>query len=404
MIKIGVIFGGPTVEHEVSIISAVQAMNNLNKEKYDIYPIYISKDKIWYTGKMLMDIDIYRDFDNLKKFAKKVVLFNNNGTYSLQSLGMFKSIVTDLDIILPVVHGNNMEDGTLQGYLEMVGIPYVGSGVLGSSLGQDKVAMKQIFSSVGLPIVPYIWFFDYQYYETKEAILKDVSKLGYPVIVKPATLGSSVGINFVKDEKDLNKAIEEAIDYDKKIIIEKAVENLVEVNCSVIGNYESQQASLLEEVMSTKEFLSYQDKYVGNGKGKIKGKLQPSKGMAGANRILPARLDKDMTLKIQNLAKDAFVSLNLSGICRIDFLIDSKTNKIYINEPNTIPGSLSFYLWQPSGKKYEDLLDEVITLAIKDYKNKNKKTTTFNTNILSSFAGAKGIKGLKGVKNNYKQN
>ena len=398
MIKLGVIFGGPTVEHEVSIISAVQAMNYLNKEKYDIYPIYISKDRNWYTGQMLKDIDIYRDFDNLKKFAKRVVLFNKDGRYCLQSLGVFKSIITDLDVILPIVHGNNMEDGTLQGYLDMVGIPYVGSGVLGSSLGQDKVVMKQVFSSVGLPIVPYIWFFDYQYYETKDAIFKDVDKLGYPVIVKPATLGSSVGINFVKDEKELNKAIEDAIEYDQKIVIEKAVENLIEVNCSVLGNYESQQASVLEEVMSTKEFLTYQDKYIGGGKGKLKGKMSPSKGMAGANRILPARLTDDMTKKVQELAKDAFVALNLSGVCRIDFLIDSKTNKIYINEPNTIPGSLSFYLWEPTGKKYEDLLDEMITIAIKDHKNRNKKTITFDTNILSNFSGVKGVKGLKGIK------
>lgn len=398
MIKLGVIFGGPTVEHEVSIISAVQAMNSLNKEKYDVYPIYISKDRNWYTGNMLTDIDMYRDFDTLKRYAKRVVLFNKDGKFLLQSLGLFKSIVTELDVILPIVHGNNMEDGTLQGYLDMVGIPYVGSGVLGSSLGQDKVVMKQVFSSVGLPIVPYIWFFDSQYYESKEAILKDTEKLGYPVIVKPATLGSSVGINFVKDEKELSKAIEDAINYDTKIIIEKAVENLVEVNCSVLGNYENQQASLLEEVMGTKEFLTYQDKYIGGGKNKLKGKGTASKGMAGANRILPARLDEDMTLKVQNLAKDAFVSLNLSGVCRIDFLIDGKSKKIYVNEPNTIPGSLSFYLWEPTGKKYEDLLDEIITIAIKDYKNKNKKTTTFDTNILSNFAGSKGMKGLKGVK------
>jgi len=398
MIKLGVIFGGPTVEHEVSIISAVQAMNNLNKEKYDIYPIYVSKDRIWYTGKMLMDIDIYRDFDNLKKFAKKVVLLNKDGRFCLQSLGLFKNIVTDLDVVLPVVHGNNMEDGTLQGYLDMVGIPYVGSSVLGSSLGQDKVVMKQVFSSVGLPVVPYIWFFDYQYYESKDAILKDVNKLGYPVIVKPATLGSSVGINFVKDENELNSAIEDAINYDKKIIVEKAVENLIEVNCSVVGNYEKQEASLLEEVMGTKEFLTYQDKYIGGGKAKG-GKVQSSsKGMAGANRILPARISDEMTKKVQQIAKDAFVSLNLSGVCRIDFLIDGKTEKIYVNEPNTIPGSLSFYLWEPTGKKYEELLDEIITIAIKEHKNKNKKTITFDTNILSNFSGSKGAKGLKGIK------
>mgnify|MGYP002618537607 FL=1 len=398
MIKLGVIFGGPTVEHEVSVISAVQAMKSLDTEKYDIYPIYIAKDRTWYTGKMLMGIDIYRDFDNLKRFAKKVVLVNKNGSFILKTLGTISKTVTDLDVVLPIVHGNNMEDGTIQGYLEMVGIPYVGSGIIGSSLGQDKVIMKQVFSSVGIPVVPYVWFFDYQYYENKEEIKKDVSKLDYPVIVKPATLGSSVGISFVKEEKDLFNAIEEAITYDRKIVIEKAVTNLVEVNCSVLGSYEKMEASVLEEVMSTKEFLTYQDKYVGSSK--VKGKIpNGSKGMASASRIIPARLDSDTTLKIQNIAKDAFMALNLSGVCRIDFLVDGKTNKVYINEPNTIPGSLSFYLWEKSGKSYTDLLDEMITIAIKDYKNKSKKVTTFDTNILSSFNGLKGAKGIKGKLN-----
>ena len=196
----------------------------------------------------------------LKKYAKKVTLYNNKGRFSLQSLGLFKKNIVDLDIVLPVVHGNNVEDGTLQGYLETVGIPYVGSGVLGSSLGQDKVIMKQVFESSDINIVPYTWFFDNEYYQDKDKIFKSVKKLGYPVVVKPATLGSSIGITYVKDENDVENAINEAINYDTKVVIEKAIENLVEVNCSVIGNYETQEASVLEEVMSTAEFLTYQDK------------------------------------------------------------------------------------------------------------------------------------------------
>lgn len=390
-IKVGVIFGGPTVEHEVSIISAVQAMEHLNKEKYDIYPIYISKDRTWYTGKMLADIDIYRDFDTLKRYAKKVVLYNHKGLFRLQALNLFRTVVADLDIILPVVHGNNMEDGTLQGYLELVGVPYVGSNVLGSSLGQDKVVMKQVFESLNLPVVEYTWFFDKEYFLDKEEIIKKVKKIGFPVIVKPATLGSSVGITYVKDISGLENAIEDAISYDTKIVIEKAVENLVEVNCSVLGTYESQQASTLEEVMSTQEFLTYQDKYLSGGKGKLGSK--GSKGMASASRIIPARLDNKTTNLVQDLAKEAFKALNLSGVCRIDFLINSKTNKVYINEPNTIPGSLSFYLWEETNKPYEQLLDEMITLAIKQYKVKHQKTISFDTNILSNYNGAKGIKG-----------
>ena len=366
-------------------------MNHLNKEKYEIYPIYIAKDRTWYTGKMLSDIDMYRDFDTLKRYAKKVILYNRNGAFRLQSLGLFRTVIADLDIVLPVVHGNNMEDGTIQGYLEMVGVPYVGSGVLGSSLGQDKVVMKQIFESLDLPIVPYVWFFDNEYYQDRDEIIKKCKKLGFPLIVKPASLGSSVGITYVKNIEGLENAIEEAINYDTKIIVEKAVENLIEVNCSVLGNYQNQQASTLEEVMSTAEFLTYQDKYLGGGKSKVATK--GSKGMASTNRVIPARLDEKTTNKVKEIAKDVFRALNLSGVCRIDFLIDGKSNKIYINEPNTIPGSLSFYLWEATDKPYEQLLDEMITLAIKQYKQKHQKTYSFDTNILSNFSGSKGVKG-----------
>ena len=389
-IKVGVIFGGETVEHEVSIITAVQAMEHINQDKYEIIPVYISKDRIWYTGKMLMDIEIYKDFNQLKKYAKQVVLTKGkNGFYLQNTKGLFRRNITDIDIAFPMVHGNNVEDGTLQGYLDSLGIPYVGSKVLGSAIGQDKVVMKQIFKSMDLPIVDYTWFFDSDYVDDSDKIFEDVKKLGYPVIVKPATLGSSVGITYVKNEAELANAIEEAMKYDIKIIVEKAVQNLVEVNCSVFGNYSYQETSLIEEVTSDEEFLTYADKYTGGSKGKLKGS---SKGMASASRIIPARISKDLTKKIEETSKTVFRALNLGGVCRIDYLIDKKTNKFYINEPNTIPGSLAFYLWEPAGKKYEDLLDDMITLSIKDYKNREKKIYSFESNILSN-AGLKGLKG-----------
>ncbi len=391
-IKVGVIFGGETVEHEVSVITAVQAMEHINKDKYEIIPIYISKDRIWYTSPMLMDIDVYKDFNDLKRYAKQVVLTKIDDKFYLQNTkGLFKRNITDIDIAFPIVHGNNVEDGTLQGYLDSVGIPYVGSKVLGSALGQDKVVMKQVFKDMGLPIVDYTWFFDSEYADDCEKIFANVKKIGYPVIVKPATLGSSVGITFVKEEKELANAIEEAMKYDVKVVVEKAVKNLVEVNCSVLGNYSYQEASVIEEVTSDDEFLTYADKYIGGSKGKLKG---PSKGMASASRIIPARISKEMTENIQETSKQAFKALNLGGVCRIDYLIDKKTKKYYINEPNTIPGSLSFYLWEKTGKKYEDLLDEMITLCIKDYKNRSKKIYSFESNILSNY----GVKGLKGMK------
>ena len=394
-IKVGVIFGGESVEHEVSIISAIQAMEHMNKEKYDIIPIYISKDRTWYSGKMLMDIDVFKNFDDLKKFAKKVTMVKKDDKFYLQKVnGIFRRDITDIDIVFPIVHGNNVEDGSLQGYLDSIGIPYVGSKVLGSALGQDKIVMKQVFKSCNLPIVDYTWFYDFEYNENKEEIIKNIKKLSYPIIVKPATLGSSVGITFVKNENNIYSAIEEAIKYDKKIIVEKAIENLTEVNCSVLGNYMHQDVSALEEVMSDNNMLTYQDKYIGGSKGKLKGiKGIGSKGMASASRVIPARISEDLEKEIKELSKNVFKALNLSGICRIDYLIDKKNNKVYVNEPNTIPGSLSFYLWEPIGKKYDQLLDDAINIAIKEYKNKLKKTYSFDTNILSNYNGIKGSKG-----------
>ena len=391
-IKVGVIFGGETVEHEVSIISAVQAMKNLDKEKYEVIPIYISKDRIWYTGHMLEDIEFYKDFNNMKMYAKKVVLYKKGDAFFLgQTTGLFRKDITSVDVILPVVHGNGIEDGTLAGYLDTVGIPYCESHVLGSALGQDKVVMKQVLKSCGLPIVDYTWFYDNEYLEQKEKILKDIDKLGYPVIVKPATLGSSVGIHFVKDKNDIESAIDEAISYDNKVVVEKAVENLIEVNSSVLGNYEYQRVSPLEEVMGLDEILSFTDKYLSNAKKTGTG----SKGMASASRIIPARISKELTEQIQETSKKVFKTFNFSGVVRIDYLIDGKTKKFYVNEPNTVPGSLSFYLWKEDNLKYSELLDEIINIAIREYKNKTKKVRTFDSNILEGFNGSKGSKGLK---------
>lgn len=395
-IKVGVIFGGETVEHEVSIISALQAIKNLDESKYEIIPIYISKDKTWYTGHILLDIETFKDFNNVKKYAKKVTLYKKENSYLLQcTTGLFRKDITDIDVILPVVHGNNVEDGTLAGYLDTVGIPYVGSHVLGAALGQDKVAMKQIMASNDIPVVDYTWFFDNEYTEDKDKILKNIKKVGYPVVVKPATLGSSVGITYVKSEKYIEEALETAISYDTKVVVEKAVENLVEVNDSVLGSYEYQKVSPIEEVMGEDEILSYADKYLGNAKKTG----SASKGMASTSRIIPARISDKLTNEIQDCSKKVFRIMNFSGVCRIDYLIDSKTQKFYVNEPNTIPGSLSFYLWKEAGMKYSDLLDEMIQIAIKEYKHKSKKVRSFDSNILEGFNGSKGCKGLKGLKN-----
>lgn len=397
-LKLGVIFGGNTVEHEISIITAIQAMENLDQEKYDIVPIYISKDKIWYTGKLLMDIGLYKNFDDLKGYAKKCVLYNKNGKYVLQSTGLFKRTLTELDLVFPIVHGNNAEDGTLVGYLETIGIPYVGSRVLGSALGQDKVVQKQVLSEEKLPIVKYVWFYDNEYFLNRDEIIDNIEKIGYPVVVKPATLGSSIGIRVAKDKKELDGAINEAIKYDNKIIVEQVIKNLIEVNCAVLGNYEYQETSYIAEMKLKNEILTFNDKYIGNGSGGKKGNtIKNSSSMDNSDFKIPASLDEKMTNEIYDLAKKTFRVLNLSGVVRVDFLIDSRENKVYINEPNIIPGSLAFYMFDKKTKNYTKLLDELITLAIKDYKKRSKKITSFDNNVLSTY-NANGAKGSKKFK------
>ena len=394
MIRLGVIFGGESVEHEVSIISAVQAMNKLDREKYEIIPIYITKDREWYTGESLKDIDVYQDLELLKRYNKNVVLYAKDGKFVLQTKGFFKRIVKEVDMIFPIVHGTNVEDGTLQGYLKSIGVPFVGCDVTASAVSQDKVIQKQIFKDEGLPITEFVWFFDSEYLDDSEEIIKKVEKLKYPVIIKPATLGSSVGISVAHNKEELATSIEEAITYDNKIVIEEVVENLTEVNISVLGNYEHINLSEIEQVMSDNDLLTYEDKYIGGSKKNG----HASKGMASAARKIPADIPEKMKDEVRDVASKAYRALNASGVGRIDFLIDNKKKKVYINEINPCPGSLAFYLWEPTGKDYTDLLDDMINIAIKDYKKRINKIHSFDSNILQGFSGTKGLKGIKGIK------
>ncbi len=400
-IRLGVIFGGESVEHEVSIISAIQAMYKMDNERYEVIPIYISKDRQWYTGEILKDMETYQDLELLKRYTKNVVLYEKDGKYLLQSKkGLFNKTIKEIDMVFPIVHGTNVEDGTLQGYLQSVGIPFVGCDVYASVVGQDKIFQKQIFGSENIPITDYVWFYDVEYQDDNQAIIDRIEKLKYPVIVKPATLGSSVGIAVAKDKESLKEAIDTAITYDNKIVVEKVVKNLMEVNISVLGNYENQQVSAIEQVIPTNSFLTYEDKYIGDGKikGKTGAKFKTSKGMVSTNRIVPANLPEDLASQIKEIAIKSFKTLKSSGVVRIDFLVDSKTNKVYINEINNIPGSLSFYLWEPIGKDYSELLDDMINIGIKDYKRRTAKTHSFESNILKGFTELGGVKGLKGIK------
>ena len=380
-LKVGFIYGGISTEHEISIISALQAINNMNIDKYDVVPIYLSKNGVFYTGKYLLNIDNYKDLSLIPKKCKEVSIIKKNYDFALLSVNFPHKILTNIDIFFPVVHGYNVEDGSIAGFLETIGAPYAESDLYASLIGQDKVIQKMVFKENEINVVPYTYFYENEYLDNEEEIISKINELSFPVIVKPARLGSSVGISIAADEVSLKEAINEALKYDEKIIVEKVIENLKELNCSVLGDKDLYKPSLIEEVSAKENILSYEDKYISGSK---------SKGMASASRKVPADISKKLTKEIENMSVRACKALNTSGIVRIDYLYDTKNEKVYLNEINIIPGSLSFYLWKDT--KYKDLLASIIELGIKKYKNKSKKQTSFETNVLQNFNCTKGIK------------
>ncbi len=386
-LNIGVLFGGNSVEHEVSVISASQAIAAIDKERYHVIPLYLTKDHRLFSGEALFDVKNYKSTSNLLKQCKQVSIVKIQQRFYIQPVksSLFAK-AQEVDVILPVVHGTHCEDGSIQGYLETIGIPYSGSDVISAALGQDKVFMKMAFEHHNIPMVPWFYFNQNEYRLNKDKVISDIlSKVGLPCVVKPARLGSSVGITLVKTLETLNESIIDALNYDTKIVIEKAVIDLREVNCSVLGDEVSVEASVLEEVMKYDAILSYKDKYQSNSK---------SKGMASTSRICPAELDDALTKKVQDLAKEVFVVLGCSGVTRIDFLMDSNTMELYVNEINTIPGSLSFYLWDKSGYNFTDLMDRLIDQSIQRQRRREKMVFSFESNLLDLYSN-KGSKGSK---------
>lgn len=398
MIKVGVIFGGESVEHEVSIITAVQAMSFMDTSKYDVIPIYIDKNRNWYTGDCLKNMESYKNMAEIPFIAKEITLTKKDDLYVLQKKrGLFKGVVDTIDVAFPIVHGKGVEDGSLSGYLESLGIPYVGPSMLGAAIGQDKVVQKQVLQASNIPVVDYVWFYDHEYLNDEEKIIKQIKELKLPVIVKPARLGSSVGINVAKTEEELKEAIDDAIQYDEKIVVEAMVKNLLEVDCAVVGNSEEMECSLIGEMLTDNDFLTFEDKYLGKGGGKKGGAKNAGPKTGGVINTggfkIPAELDEEVEEQVYRYSKEAFRALNLKGVTRFDFLVDKKAKKAYVNEPNTIPGCLAFFFYTPKGKTYTMLLDELIKQTIKDYKNLSKKVTSFESNVLSTYNGSKGAKG-----------
>jgi len=388
--KVAVLFGGKSVEHEVSIISAIQAIMSMDREKYEIIPVYITKDGDMYTGEKTGDIEAYKNIPELLKKSQRVIFINENGQVSMMPYPMKKfgkNNAIAVDVAFPIVHGTNEEDGTLQGYLKTVGLPFVGCDVTASALGMDKYLMKAVLKDNGVPVLDCILFRSCDYRDVAAMIDRVEKKFGYPVIVKPVNLGSSVGISVAKNKTELEKSIDDAYTYATRILVEPAIMNLREINCAVLGDENEAEASECEEPLHSDEILSYEDKYLNNAKG-------GSKGMASVSRKIPAELSQDKRKEVRDMAVKAFQCLGCSGVSRIDFMIDRDTDKLYLNEINTIPGSLAFYLWEPVGVKYTQLLDRMIQLAMKREREEKSLTYTFDTNILSqqTLSGAKGVK------------
>lgn len=373
-LKVGVIFGGNSLEHELSIISALQAMDNIDTDKYEVVPIYITKDLTWYSSGCLRFIDSFNNFNLIERYATKVNLINKKGRFILQTQGLIKRELTELHLVIPIMHGHGTEDGTIQGYLQMVGIPYISNNIYSSVICQDKVFTKQLLEHNELPTVKYVWFFDNEYKKNKEELFKKIDKLDYPLIVKPATLGSSIGIVTVKRKEELDTAINEVLKYDRKIIVEELIEEVLEYNISILKTNEKLYISSIEEIKTNLEYRNYVDKY--NLENHQNGNIV---------RTLPAKISDKMSDEIISLANKTINFLNNTGLSTIDFLYDTKKKKLYIDEINSIPTCYSHHLWEESNISYKELFNILIEDAIKNFNKSNEMVISMNMDILKDL-------------------
>lgn len=373
--QIAVVFGSQSVEHEVSIITAMQVMRAFNPDAYDVIPIYIAKSGEWYTGAALRDLATFKKL-NLGELEKVQLVLDPTSPhlFRAQGKGLFaKERGIHVDVVFPAVHGTHGEDGTLQGLLELTGVPYVGAGVLGSAVGMDKVLMKAAFEQNNLPVVNYLWVLRSRLKKKREEVLAWIeSNLRYPLFVKPANLGSSIGISKARNRDELQFALDVAGNYDRKLLVEESIERVQEINCAVMGN-EDPVPSVCEEPVSWESFLSYDDKYL---------RGQSRKGMKSAQRRIPAEIPDDLTREIQDLAVRAFRAVDCRGLARIDLLVDRDTRQVYVNEVNTLPGSMSFYLWRPLGLTPSQVVDNLVQLAVEADDDKGKTIFSYDSNLL----------------------
>ena len=389
-LNVAVFFGCRSVEHEVSIISAVQAMRAMNRDKYDITPVYVTKQGAMYSSSAMFEIENFRDIGKLLSESEEVTFVKKADGVFMHPVNRkaFRKVKeVKIDLAFPIVHGTNCEDGTIAGYFEFLGLPYISCDIISAAVGMDKAVFKDVLSAAGLPVLGCVRFTAREYMLGGAEISEKIkTQVGFPLIVKPINLGSSVGISKVKTESELDEAIRLAMSFADRILVERAVCNLREINCSVLGDGDDCAASVCEEPFMHDEILSYKDKYEGGAKD------GPSKGMASLGRKIPADIPDELSERIRDISCRIFKAIGASGVVRIDYLLDNKSGEIYANEINTIPGSLAFYLWEATGTKYSELVD---TAFRRERKRENLRYT-IDTNILSGVSfGSKGSKGSK---------
>ncbi|HLH22281.1 MAG TPA: D-alanine--D-alanine ligase family protein [Chloroflexota bacterium] len=440
--RLAVIFGSRSVEHEVSIITAHQIMAAADAEKYELVPIYITKQGEWLTGPALIDSHYMAPdkhpepsvYVNLARFqeptrlegVERVALAPAPSQRALVrldggGLSLFRrGAGPEIDVVFPAVHGTHGEDGTLQGLLELADLPYVGAGVAAAAVGMDKLLMKAAFQAAGLPVVAARGYTRAAYQRDPDRVLDEIeAALGYPAFVKPAVLGSSIGVARAGSREDLRFALEVACSYGRRVLVERAVEPLIEVNCAVLGNDEP-IPSVCEQPIPSEGVLSFADKYLRGAKegptppaplpmreGGGPGMAEPSpailrresgpgrvgqKGAGPAGRLIPAPISEGLTARIQALAVAAFRAIDGAGVARVDFLVSPDEQQVYVNEINTMPGSLSFYLWEPSGVSFPALVDRLVALALERHADKQRTTYSYETDLLqrSRLGGKRG--------------
>ncbi len=417
-LRIGIFFGGTSPEHEVSVITGLQAVAALSEgalstralsmragadTKLVVTPVYVTKSGTWFVGEVLDAVERYADIPALLSRATEVAAASGPGrTMKLVPVRPARwrrpAEPVVIDVALAAFHGAAGENGAFQGVCEMLGVPWTGCSVAASALGMDKALAKQMAAAAGVHVVPGRVVREHAWRGTEDAMLEGLSaEFGYPLIVKPVRLGSSIGITRAADRTGLDAAIEDAFRFDSAVMVEKCVPNLREINASVLGDGRRAEVSVLEEPVSATGLLSFEDKYMQGGGGRKEAGFSgasPKSGMASLDRKIPAPIPESVADEVRAMALDVFSALDASGVARIDFLMDSETGTLYFNEINTIPGSFSFYLWEPAGLPFRELLERLIELALTRYAERHERVSRFSVNLLSDRA-ARGLKSGK---------